>query len=220
MNATAQGWRVEASYGALTALKWLALALMVVDHVDAFVFARELTWAGQVGRLVFPLFAFVVAYNLARPDAMERGVHRRMLVRLAVAGICAAPFHAWLRGDLLPLNIMATFMLAVGVAWSIERRQWPLVVALLAVSPLVEYGFPGVVLVASTWLWLRWPSMAGFGAVGLALGSLALVNGSHAAMWALPVVVLALQARVTLPRCQSAFYAFYPAHLALFWMFM
>ena len=77
--------------GALAALKWLALALMTVDHLDAFVYQRELgTW---VGRLVFPVFGFVLGYNLARPSLDAAG-RARLLRRLLAFALLALPFHA------------------------------------------------------------------------------------------------------------------------------
>lgn len=221
MNAIAIP-RVRLEEGALSALKWLGLALMVLDHVDAFVFGRSLTWACALGRLVFPLFAFVVAYNLARPGALERGVHARMLYRLGLAGCIALPFHAELTGATwpwpVPGNIMFTFAVAVAAIWAVERRQWLLALAAVPASFLVEYSFPGVVLVVVTWLWLRWPTLGGFLGVVIALGSLTVVNGSQAALWALPVVLLASGLQTRLPRAQWLFYAFYPAHLAAFWL--
>ena len=71
---------VRVSSGAIEALKWLALACMVVDHVNAVFFARELgTWADVIGRVAFPLFAGVFGYNLARPGvgpAQQRSERR------------------------------------------------------------------------------------------------------------------------------------------------
>ena len=55
------------SDGQLEALKWIALASMFLDH-----FGRHLlgwgqeTWVFALGRIAFPLFALVLALNLAR----------------------------------------------------------------------------------------------------------------------------------------------------------
>jgi uncharacterized membrane protein len=56
--------------GTVELLKWFALLAMVVDHVNAVFYARELgAWATVVGRLAMPVFSIVLAYNLARPGA-------------------------------------------------------------------------------------------------------------------------------------------------------
>lgn len=222
MNLVARRLELEVAPGTVTALKWFALALMVVDHLDAFVYGRELGWATQLGRLVMPIFAFVLAYNLARPGTLERGVYPRLVTRLVIAGALAQPFYAQLRGELIPLNILATFAVAAGVIWILElgrRGGIHLAAALFLVGgALVEYAWPGVALVVATWWWLRSPTLERAGVPILALASLVAVNGSHAALWALPVVALATQLRVRLPRAQWAFYAFYPLHLAAFWI--
>lgn len=219
MNQVTRRLELEVAPGAVTALKWLGLVLMVVDHLDAFVYGRELGWATQLGRLVMPIFAFVLAYNLARPATLERGVYPRLVKRLVICGAIAFPFHAWLRGEIIPLNIMATFAVAAAVLWLLELERPQLAFgAWILGGALVEYAWPGVALVVATWWWIRAPSVAGAGLVVLVLGSLAAVNGSHAALWALPVVVLASQLQLQLPRAQWAFYAFYPGHLAAFWI--
>ena len=42
-------------------LKWLAIVLMVLDHMGFFL--EQYAWLRYVGRVVYPLFAFLVAYN-------------------------------------------------------------------------------------------------------------------------------------------------------------
>ena len=65
--------------GSLAAIKWTALVLMVFDHVNKYLYAEKLPVIFQLGRIVMPMFGFVLAYNLARPCALARGVHGRML---------------------------------------------------------------------------------------------------------------------------------------------
>jgi hypothetical protein len=48
-----------------------------------------------VARIVMPMFGFVLAYNLARPGALAKGVHRRMLCRLTLAGLAASPMFIY-----------------------------------------------------------------------------------------------------------------------------
>ena len=70
---------------ALSVLKWLALALMVVDHVEAFWFQRS--FDSQLGRLVFPIFACVLGYNLARVQLGRPDFDAILLRLLAFAGL-------------------------------------------------------------------------------------------------------------------------------------
>jgi hypothetical protein len=70
-SATAQGKPLmvpfEMSAAWMDALKWLAVALMVVDHLNKFVFKKSVPSLFVLGRVAMPLFFFVLAYNLAQP---------------------------------------------------------------------------------------------------------------------------------------------------------
>lgn len=202
--------------GALAALKWIALALMTVDHVDAFFYGRELgTW---VGRLVFPVFGFVIAYNLARPS-VDAAARSRVLRRLVLFAVLSFPFHAALAsvvGGWWPLNIMVTFAVAVVVVDALERRDWLLAGGVFLLGgALVEYWWPGLLWILSVW----WAYRSGHVVAGYlacaALAGLSIVNGSHWALLALPLLAVASTWTPRLPRLRWAFYAYYPAHLAV-----
>src|SRR3989442_8113880 len=77
--------------GTLEALKWLGLVLMTADHVNKFLFNERLPIVFEMARLVMPLFGFVLAYNVARPDARATGAYARTAGRLAVFGVAATP---------------------------------------------------------------------------------------------------------------------------------
>jgi hypothetical protein len=44
------------------------------------------------------MFGFVLAYNLARPEALASGVHGRMMYRLTLMGLAAFPMFIILDG--------------------------------------------------------------------------------------------------------------------------
>lgn len=201
--------------GGLELVKWFALACMVVDHVNAMFFARELPlWADIAGRLAFPLFALVFAFNLARP-----GVDLwRVGSRLMLAGAIAQPMHGLAFGTLYglwPLNIMFLFAGFVAMVALLERGSVAAAFLVgLAVSLLVEYSAAGVLLCLSAWAFFRRPSMETGSAVLVSFACLCLLNGNAHALWALPVFAMMVRSPVALPRSRWAFYAFYPAHLA------
>jgi hypothetical protein len=99
------------SSGSVEALKWLALVAMTGDHINAFFYGRELPFLTELGRLAMPLFGMVLAYNMARPKAD----HGRLMLRLSLFGVLAAPAHAYLTGDIVPVNILFTFAVAAAV---------------------------------------------------------------------------------------------------------
>lgn len=209
---------VRVSSGALEAIKWAALACMLVDHVNAVFYGRELgLWADVLGRIAMPLFAGVFGYNLARPGVDVA----RVLRRLVFFGLLAAVPHAALFGILgpWPLNILATFAVAAWVVLELEAGRTLLAFGVfLAGGALVEYWWPGVALVLACWAAARSPrpGLGDLAAVGLALAGLCvLVNGSAYGLLAVPLALLLVVVRPELPRLRWLFWWFYPVHLVV-----
>lgn len=203
------------SSGGVEALKWVALLAMVADHVNAVFYARELgTWATATGRVAMPLFAIVLGYNLARLGADRAACLRRLLL----FGALALPAHAYLfaqAGGWWPLNIMATFAVAVGVLVLQERGQGMAALALFLLGgAFAEYWWPGVVLVLAVCVYARRPGTREAVAVVASLLALCAVNGNAWALLALPLVVAASAAELRVPRLRWVFWWFYPVHLA------
>lgn len=206
-------------------LKWVAVLLMTGDH------AAKLLWGGYVpvlselGRIAFPVFALVMAYNLAQPGA-DVGKSVR---RLAVWGVVAQPVYAWAFGAALPVNVLLSFALAAACVWCVQNRRWWLLVLLAGPLPLfVDYQWAGVALILAWWWAYRItaPLHEGFRTIGysdtlrrlcLAVGAfvpLCLYNGNAWALLALPVMALG-QGSWNVPRTRWAFYGYYVLHIGL-----
>jgi hypothetical protein len=211
--------------GSLVAIKWTALVLMVFDHVNKYLYAEKLPVIFQLGRIVMPMFGFVLAYNLARPGAVARGVHGRMLFRLALAGLAASPMFIILNGMYVttnawwPLNILFMLMLVVLLTYLIDRggvKNYLLAVVLFVVGgALVEYLWMGVLCCLGAWLFCRDASRSRLLLWFLGTLSLAVINGNAWALVAIPIVLVAGRLSFRLPRLTWAFYTFYPAHLLI-----
>ena len=101
--------RLVVSNGTLEALKWLALLLMVADHINKYLLHDASHTLFQCGRIAMPLFVFVLAYNLARPNSFKSGAQTRTMKRLVLFGFLATPPFMALGGLLAgwwPLNIL------------------------------------------------------------------------------------------------------------------
>ena len=211
--------------GSLEAIKWAALVLMVFDHVNKYLYAENLPVIFQVGRIVMPMFGFVLAYNLARPDALARGMHGRMMVRLTLMGLAASPMVIILNGLIVtanawwPLNILFTLLLVVSLTYLIDRggaKCYALAAALFILGgAFVEYLWMGVLCCLGAWLFCRQASPSRLTLWFLGTLSLTVVNGNAWGLLAIPIVLLAGRVRLPLPRRTWVFYAFYPAHLLL-----
>lgn len=207
--------------GTLEALKWLALLLMLGDHVNKYLLDWEYPWLFDAGRVVMPVFAFVMGYNLARPTLGREGF-QRIMRRLALVAVISTPVFLAL-GKLAmgwyPLNVLFMLLVAVITIDQIQRGQPVnfLVAASVALvgGALVEYWWPGVLLVVCAWHYFRTTSLLALLGAGLSLGCLTPFNGNAWAFVAVPLVALAHLVRVPTPRLRWAFYAFYPIHLVL-----
>ncbi len=86
-------------------IKWLATLLMIIDHIGFLIEAEPMR---IVGRLSFPLFAWIFAQNWKRRG--EKSV-KPLITRLMLFGIIAQIPHILLFGN-LQLNILISFAVA------------------------------------------------------------------------------------------------------------
>ncbi|CAH0356062.1 TraX family protein [Aquabacterium sp. CECT 9606] len=215
---------VALTNGAIEAVKWLAVVLMTLDHVNKYLLHDAYPGLFAIGRLAMPLFAFTLAYNLARPATLEGGAYSRVLKRLATIGaVSSVPFIALggLGWGWWPLNIMAMLFVASSIMWLWERGgKWDAAAAVavfLAGGAFVEFWWPGVALCVAAWRYFKRPSWTALAVCVLSVASLYVINRNLWALAAFPVFFLASKVNPRVPRLRSTFYAYYPAHLAVLW---
>jgi hypothetical protein len=211
--------------GSLEAIKWAALTLMVFDHVNKYLYGETLPIIFQCGRIVMPMFGFVLAYNLARPNALSLGLHRCMMYRLTLAGLAASPMYIILNGLYVtanawwPLNILFMLLLVVALTYLVDRggaKCYALAVVLfLFAGAFVEYLWMGVLSCLAAWFFCRDASASRLLLWFLGTLSLTVVNGNTWALAAIPIVLVAGRIAFRLPRLTWVFYAFYPTHLLM-----
>ncbi|QDL28234.1 TraX family protein [Stenotrophomonas maltophilia] len=212
MQATTTGtstFNLTLGSGARELLKWIALLTMTGDHVAKVVFGGYLPVVSELGRIAFPLFALVMACNLAQPGADLR----KSIRRLALWGVIAQPLHALAFGSWLPLNILLTFALAaVAVHALANNRPVQLLLAAGLLPMLVDYQWAGVGSVLLAWIAFRhrawWLLLA-------ALAAVCWANHNGWALLAIPIVLLAARMTWQLPRWRWVFYGYYVGHLAV-----
>jgi hypothetical protein len=208
--------------GSVEALKWIALALMTGDHVNKYLFNASLPFLFEAGRLALPIFVFVLAYNLARPGALERGAYTRTMKRLAIFGALASvPFMAL--GGLVagwwPLNVLFTLFVVTACVYLVEkdRKGWAFFVLLVG-GVLVEFLWPAVVFGVAVWRYCKRPNWDAATFALLALVALGLINRNLWALAALPLILVASRVDLSMPRLRWTFYAYYPLHLGALWL--
>lgn len=218
---------VHIENGTLEAIKWLALLWMTGDHINKYALAGTSPVLYAFGRMVMPLFGFVLAYNLARPGAATAGVHGRVMKRLAIFGAISTPAFLGLGGLLdgwWPLNILFTLLVTTACAYLFfEREGWQSKLLGLAVLVIggssVEFWWPAILMNLAFIAWVKsggkWRWMV---AAFLAAFLLGPINQDEWALASFPIMLLAPHFKLRIPRIRWAFYAYYPALLYALWI--
>ena len=205
--------------GTAEALKWLALALMVLDHVNKYLYNDALPWVFQVARLSFPLFGFVLAYNLARPETISNGAAVRVMKRMAIFALLAAIPHSILDGRLFPLYILATLLVATGAIYLFEQgglKRWQGILVFIAGGCIVEGNWFALAVCMTAYRYCQSPTVLRLSSLTASLVVLGLfINANQWALAVFPVILIAPHVRISLKRHRHCFYWFYPAHLAV-----
>lgn len=216
------------------ALKGIAAALMLTDHVGA-ILLPEVPVLRCVGRLAFPIFAFFIAEGYAH--TRDFGRYFRRLAILAVVSEIPFNLENGAVFDLTRQNVLFTFCLALLTLRGLEALgrergfgRWAscglVLAAGFAAGELLrtDYGGWGVVTAALLQLCRDgkyaklWLLLAMAAVNGLGMGSLTMpVFGGEMpiqifAVAALPVIWL-YNGQAGPKGLRRAFYVFYPAHL-------
>ncbi len=206
------------SDGTVEGLKWLALILMAIDHVNAYVFGYAYPALFAIGRLAMPLFVATLAYNLARPTATLAS-HLRTMKRLVIFGLLATPsfmsLSTWFWGW-YPLNMMFTLLTITGaIYFSSQNKGLAAALVILVRGGLGEFFYPAVLFGVAFYCYVRKPGIWPVLFILMGCASLYIINSNHGALWVIPLLILATQIDVKVPRVRWFFYAFYPLHLSI-----
>ncbi len=205
--------------GTAEALKWIALVLMVLDHVNKYLCNDALPWVFPIARISFPLFGFVLAYNLARPETISNGAAVRVMKRLAIFALIAALPHVALDGRFFPMNILATLLVATGAIYLFEQgglKRWHGILVFMAGGCIVEGNWFALAVCMTAYRYCQSPTVLRLTSLMTSLVVLGLfINANQWAFAVLPVILIAPHVSISLKRYRHFFYWFYPAHLAV-----
>lgn len=229
------------SPGAIDVVKVIALAAMIIDHINTVLMPVPRLELYALGRAAFPLFTLVWAMHVTRaPQRLQQRANRLWIWAMATQPVFTLTFQGHI--PWYALNILFVFASATQVlAWQHREGQRGMlagaVLMILMAWPLMpaSYGVPGLVLALSLAIWLSAPPVAGRQRPGyIPLFSLLLLNGApHLLDNTLPALAFAIIPTLLLPPvavrlamlvCPSEaprfmpgtfFWLAYPGHLAL-----
>ena len=213
-----------------THLRILALTLMLLDHMWATVIPGN-NWMTYVGRMAFPIFAFMIAEGC-------RYTRHKLRYFLMVFGLgvgCQLVYY-FASGDTY-LNILLTFSCSIlliymlkSIEWVIKQNWWlcilwglgflPLIVAFFVLTKYVtfDYGFWGIMTPVFASLPLKKGEHEKYRIIllGVALLCLATDLGGiqYYSLLSIPLLLLYNGQRGKV-NMKYFFYIFYPVHLAV-----
>lgn len=216
-------------------LKMLALITMTIDHIG-FIFFPQVWWLRAIGRLAFPIFAYMISEGC-------RYTRRRMRYwgSIALLALVCDAAEMIAEGSLYQ-SVMTTFTLSVGMIYALdwamrgENRREQLLRSLLPAGavllsfflcellPLllwttdfhVDYRFSGALLPVLIYVGKRRETRLALAALGILATCLEFGGVQWYALLALLPLALYDGTRGR-HAMKWLFYLYYPLHLALLW---
>ena len=164
-------------------LKLIAMAAMLTDHIG-LVFFPKLRWMRLIGRVSFPLYAFMIAEGFEHTE--QTGHTRKYILRLAALTLLSEiPYDFGLYAAIPRLdhtNVILTLLCGLLMLTGMERvKQIPAKIGIIVLAASAaelahsSYGYAGVLLILLYHLYLRHAKEKGTGtrlAVLLTIGCL------------------------------------------------
>lgn len=213
------------------ALKIIALIAMTLDHIGVQFFPT-VGWLRVVGRLAFPIFAYMIAEGATYTKHRARYFGTIAALAAVLQVVYFVTMHS------LYMCIFVTFTLSLCLIYSLdyamEKLSWSVVLALLVwlgvvfvsgVLPMmktgtdffVDYGPVGVLIPAALYYTKgKWPKLLVLGGLLVLLALYANLTVQWYALLVLPLLALYSGKRGKY-KLKYLFYIYYPVHLAVIW---
>ena len=197
-------------------LKLLALVTMIIDHTGAVLFP-DYRWMRYVGRLAFPIYAFLISEGFVH----TRNVNSFLSRLLVFALISEVPYDLAFNGEISltsDMNVFFTLFLGLLALVLVEHFVYSTLLQLSCVAALgalaqflnTDYRFIGVCLIVSFYLFREKPVMKFVGASNALIPFSSRIEGI-AVLSMIPILLY--NGRQGRFKWKYFFYAVYPAHL-------
>lgn len=128
-------------------MQWIAMLTMLIDHIGV-VFFPEQIWLRIIGRIAFPIYAYLVVVGYQRTRS-----YRNYIIRVALLALIAQPAYQW-AFDTTHLNIIVTLFVGLVLFKLLDYTAKHRIVQILLVLGTVaaadyfsfDYGAYGILL--------------------------------------------------------------------------
>lgn len=215
--------------GQIEALKYIAIILMFFDHLDT-IFFDYVSFFKLIGRVVYPLFVFIMVYNFIHNTKDKK----QYILRLLIFAIISEPIHYFAFNDYYTqatLNIMFTLCIGmIGLSiFSISSFKIKTLVFLIYAIfiylsyKILCYSFFGVLVIFTTYFYLNKSTYLNLFFLSLSIWTLNIlwdVKLSLFALLSLVIIYLISKIDINIPRVNKyVFYIFYPFHMLILKLF-
>lgn len=216
----------------LETIKYIAILLMVVDHINAYFFdgyGHE-NIITAITRMTFPLFVFMLTYNYLYNSKHKKRYIQRMIITAILSQIPYMLVFQVIIGH-FTTNVLFTLSAGLIFLWSTEQKREgqtdrgliALVIAGFSIVSLLffDYGIQGFLLTVAFYLYLNNPSALNI--ASLVIATMILNQPTPYLFSSLGALMIIWYFRkegrgLNLKRIPGIyFYAFYPIHLLLIW---
>ena len=128
-------------------MQWIAMLTMLIDHIGV-VFYQDQTWLRYIGRIAFPLYAYLIVVGYQRTRN-----YRNYMIRVGLLAIIAQPAYQW-AFNTTGLNIIISLFIGLLLFKLLDiSAKYRLVQILIVLATLygstffdLDYGAYGIVL--------------------------------------------------------------------------
>lgn len=199
------------------ALKWIAMASMLVDHTGAVLFPQYIQMR-MVGRLAFPIYCFLLVEGAIH----TKNIRKYEIRLLAFALLSELPFDLafYTRPDARHQNVFFTLFLGLLAVEQYQKQREKLsslltfivVIACMAAAELLhtDYGAAGIIFILLFYAFYGHKVLKQAAFVGANLLLYGVSVQAYAGFAALPMLFYNGERG---PSMKYFFYLFYPLHL-------
>lgn len=196
---------------------------MLIDHIGFLFFPQTIIFR-VIGRITFPLFAFLIAEGSIKTQNINQYL-KRLLVFSLISQIPYS-FFIYLAGEnIFQLNIFFTLAFGLLLIKFLQEKKYPIFVLFLftfiIISTIIsfDYGIYGVLLILSFYLFIKKPLAGLLALISLTLiettfrenGQIYFQNQIFSVLALLPIVFYKGKQGTKINKW--FFYWFYPVHL-------